>query len=211
LIICPTFLQDFYSPQHNLYAFFMARTLSLSGRNHSIRPRQAPADDAWKKDISPMDIEPNVLADFLEQHKDGGSIISVLEEIQARYHYLPQDAMILVSEKTGVPLSQLYSVATFYHAFSLTPRGEHTIHVCTGTACHVRGSVQILNRLEQKLGVRPGETTHDRQFTLETVNCLGCCALGPVVVVDDDYLGQMTAKKVDRMLTRAIRQGEKAR
>ncbi|MFX0144880.1 MAG: NAD(P)H-dependent oxidoreductase subunit E, partial [Candidatus Hodarchaeota archaeon] len=95
-------------------------------------------------------------------------------------------------------------------AFSLIPRGKHTIHVCTGTACHVRGSVQILNRLEQKLGVRSGETTQDRQFTLETVNCLGCCALGPVVVVDNDYLGQMTAKKVDRMLTRAIRQHERA-
>jgi NADH-quinone oxidoreductase subunit E len=158
-----------------------------------------------------MDIEPNVLADFLEQHKDGGSIISVLEEIQARYHYLPQDAMILISEKTGVPLSQLYSVATFYHAFSLIPRGKHTIHVCTGTACHVRGSVQILNRLEQKLGIRPGQTTPDRQFTLETVNCLGCCALGPVVVVDDDYLGQMTARKVDRMLKRATHLHERMR
>jgi NADH-quinone oxidoreductase subunit E len=158
-----------------------------------------------------MEVDPSALADFLEQHKDGGSIISILEEVQTRYHYLPQDAMILISEKTGVPLSQLYSVATFYHAFSLTPRGKHTIYVCTGTACHVRGSVQILNRLEQNLGIRPGETTQDRQFTLETVNCLGCCALGPVVVVDDDYLGQMTAKKIDRMLTRAIRQHERER
>jgi NADH-quinone oxidoreductase subunit E len=158
-----------------------------------------------------MEIDPSALADFLEQHKDGGSIISILEEVQTRYHYLPQDAMILISEKTGVPLSQLYSVATFYNAFSLIPRGKHTIHVCTGTACHVRGAVQILNRLEQKLGIRSGETTLDRHFTLETVNCLGCCALGPVVVVDDDYLGQMTAKKVDRMLTRTPHQHERKR
>jgi NADH-quinone oxidoreductase subunit E len=114
--------------------------------------------------------------------------------------------MILVSERLGLPLSQVYSVATFYHAFSLTPRGKHTICVCTGTACHVRGTAQVLNRLETRLGVGPGGTTRDRQFTLETVNCLGCCALGPVVVLDGEYEGQMTIQKVDKLLKRAIRQ-----
>jgi NADH-quinone oxidoreductase subunit E len=153
-----------------------------------------------------MEIEPNALVQMLEERVDGDSVISILEAVQTRYRYLPRDAMILISEKTGVPLSQLYSVATFYHAFSLVPRGLHTIHVCTGTACHVRGAVQILNRLEQKLGIHPSETTPDHQFTLETVNCLGCCALGPVVVLDDDYLGQMTPKKIDRILKRASHQ-----
>ncbi len=152
-----------------------------------------------------MEINPSAITSILNHHSDGDSVISILEEIQTRYRYLPRDAMILISEKTGVPLSQLYSVATFYHAFSLVPRGKHSIHVCTGTACHVRGSVQILDRLQHKLGVFPGETTQDRQFTLETVNCLGCCALGPVVVLDEDYLGQMTPQKIDRMLKRATR------
>jgi NADH-quinone oxidoreductase subunit E len=152
-----------------------------------------------------MEINSSAITTILNHHSDGDSIISIFEEIQTRYRYLPRDAMILISEKTGVPLSQLYSVATFYHAFSLIPRGKHTIHVCTGTACHVRGSVQILNRLEHKLGVLPGETTQDRQFTLETVNCLGCCALGPVVVLDEDYLGQMTPQMIDRLLKRATR------
>jgi NADH-quinone oxidoreductase subunit E len=153
-----------------------------------------------------MDFEPSELVETIEQNGTGASLISVLEEIQARYRYLPREAMSLVSEWLGVPLSQVYSVATFYHAFSLVPRGKHKICVCTGTACHVRGAVQVLDRLETRLGVAPGETTRDREFTLETVNCLGCCALGPVVVLDDEYEGQMTTKKVDKLLKRAVRQ-----
>lgn len=153
-----------------------------------------------------MDFELSELVETIEKNGRGSSLIAVLEEIQAQYRYLPREAMILVSEKTGVPLSQVYSVATFYHAFSLVPRGKHTICVCTGTACHVRGAVQVLNRLETSLGIGPGGTTHDREFTLETVNCLGCCALGPVVVLDDEYEGQMTTKKVDKLLKRAMQQ-----
>jgi NADH-quinone oxidoreductase subunit E len=153
-----------------------------------------------------VDFEPTKLAKALAQSQGGDSLMAVLEEIQTQYRYLPQDAMILVSERLGLPLSQVYSVATFYHAFSLVPRGEHTIHVCTGTACHVRGAAQVLNRLHTRLGVGPGETTADRQFTLETVNCLGCCALGPVVVLDSEYQGRMTPKKADRLLKRATTQ-----
>jgi NADH-quinone oxidoreductase subunit E len=152
-----------------------------------------------------MNFEPSELVETIEKNGVGASLISILEEVQTRYHYLPREAMILAGERLGVPLSQVYSVATFYHAFSLVPRGKHTIHVCTGTACHVRGTVQVLNRLESRLGIRPGETTRDRQFTLETVNCLGCCALGPVVVLDDEYEGQMTPKKVDELLKHAMR------
>ena len=153
-----------------------------------------------------IDFEPSELVETIKRNGADASLISVLEEIQARYRYLPREAMILVSERLGVPLSQVYSVATFYNAFSLVPRGKHTICVCTGTACHVRGAVQVLDRLQTKLGIGPGETTRDREFTLETVNCLGCCALGPVVVLDDEYEGQMTTKKADRLLKRAMRQ-----
>jgi NADH-quinone oxidoreductase subunit E len=153
-----------------------------------------------------LGIKASELAVAVEALGEDAPLISLLEEVQTRYRYLPRDAMILVSEWLGVPLSQLYSVATFYHAFSLTPRGEHTIHVCTGTACHVRGAIQILNRLENQLGIGPGETTPDRLFTLETVNCLGCCALGPVAILDDEYEGQMTTKKVDKLLKRVMRQ-----
>lgn len=130
------------------------------------------------------------------------SLIAALEEIQARYRYLPAEALILASETLGVPLSQAYSVATFYHAFSLKPKGKHCMHVCMGTACHVRGSPQVLDRLETKLGVKAGGTTRDRNFTVETVNCLGACALGPIVVTDGEYSGQMTAQKVDGLLKR---------
>ncbi len=134
-----------------------------------------------------------------------GSLITVLENIQARYRYLPPEALILASERLGVPLSQTYSVATFYNAFSLTPKGRHCLNVCMGTACHVRGSPQVLERLQTKLGVKAGGTTRDRQFTLETVNCLGACALGPIVVTDGEYSGQMTPQKADTLLRRILR------
>ena len=153
-----------------------------------------------------VEFEPKEVVETIERNGANGSLISMLEEIQAQYRYLPRDAMILVSEGLGVPLSQIYSVATFYHSFSLEPRGKHTICVCTGTACHVRGAVQVLERLGTRLGIAPGGTTRDREFTLEMVNCLGCCALGPVVVVDNEYEGQMTTRKVDKLLQRAMRQ-----
>ena len=134
-----------------------------------------------------------------------GSLITVLENIQARYRYLPPEALILASERLGVPLSQTYSVATFYNAFSLVPKGQHCLNVCMGTACHVRGSPQVLERLQTKLGIKAGDTTRDRLYTLETVNCLGACALGPIVVTDGEYSGQMTQEKVDRLLKRIAR------
>lgn len=134
-----------------------------------------------------------------------GSLISALEEIQERFRYLPPEALILASERLGVPLSQAYSVATFYNAFSLKPKGKHCLHVCMGTACHVRGSPQVLDRLEAKLGIKAGNTTRDRLFTLETVNCLGACALGPIVVTDGEYSGQMTFQKADQLLKSVLR------
>src|SRR5512143_3903307 len=147
----------------------------------------------------------DINAMITQQAHGDGSLIAVLESIQARYRYLPPEALILASERLGVPLSQTYSVATFYNAFSLTPKGQHCLNVCMGTACHVRGSPQVLERLQTKLGIEAGGTTRDRQFTLETVNCLGACALGPIIVTDGEYSGQMTPQKADILLRRIIR------
>jgi NADH-quinone oxidoreductase subunit E len=146
------------------------------------------------------------LYEIINQEARGNrSLISALEEIQKRYRYLPPEALILASERLGIPLSQTYAVATFYNAFSLTPKGKHSLQVCMGTACHVRGSPQVLDRIETTLGICAGETTDDQLFTLETVNCLGACALGPILVMDDEYSGQITVQKTDTVLKRAIR------
>lgn len=157
------------------------------------------------------DFSVKVVEDILNGHKGGaeGSLISILGEIQERYHYLPRDALILVSEWLGVPLSQVYTIATFYNAFSLQRQGNHLIHVCTGTACHVRGAAQLLDRFQRKLEIQAGETTPDWEFTLETVNCLGACALGPITVVDGQYFGQMTASRVDKLLKEFSTEREK--
>ena len=137
--------------------------------------------------------------------RDEGSIISALEKIQQHYRYLPKEALILASQRLGVPLSQAYAVATFYNAFSLKPKGKYCLQICMGTACHVRGSPQLLDQMESKFNIKAGETTPDHLFTLETVNCLGACALGPIVVVNDEYSGQMTVQKSDALMKRLIR------
>jgi len=141
-----------------------------------------------------------------EQRNGASSLLSVLEEVQDRYRYLPRDVLILISERLEIPLSQVYSVATFYNAFSLKPQGLHKFQVCTGTACHVRGAMQVLDRLETQLGIGAGETSPDLEYTLETVNCVGACALGPVVVADGSYARHMTASKVDRLLKQLKRE-----
>ncbi|GAB4349957.1 MAG: NADH-quinone oxidoreductase subunit NuoE [Candidatus Abyssubacteria bacterium] len=128
------------------------------------------------------------------------SLIQVLQDIQSEFRYLPEDALRLVAQMLGLPLIQVYGVATFFKSFSLQPRGKHTCTVCLGTACHVRGAPAIRDELERQLGVKCGETTEDMLFTLESVNCLGACALGPVMVVDNEYHGQMNARKVRKVL-----------
>ncbi len=138
---------------------------------------------------------------ILDKHqRDEGLLVSILQDVQAEFNYLPQDALVAVSRGLSVPLSQVYSVATFFKAFSLKPKGRHSVHVCLGTACHVRGAVRILDRLEDDLGIKNGETTADLKYTLETVNCVGACALGPIVVVDGEYAGQMNVDKVKPLL-----------
>ena len=153
-----------------------------------------------------MEVSVSDINDIINREATGeGSLIAALEEIQERYRYLPPEALLLASERLGVPLSQAYSVATFYNAFSLKPKGKHCLHVCMGTACHVRGSPQVLERLQAKLGIKAGETTRDHLFTLETVNCLGACALGPIVVTNEEYSGQMTTQKADRLIKTILR------
>jgi len=128
------------------------------------------------------------------------ALIPILRDIQAEYNYLPQEALILVSESLDIPLIDIVGVATFYRAFSLEPRGKHTVTVCLGTACHVRGGPKVLEEFERKLNIMTGHTTEDKEFTLETVNCFGCCAIGPVAVVDKDYYAQINIRKVDPIL-----------
>ncbi|MEJ2048202.1 MAG: NAD(P)H-dependent oxidoreductase subunit E [Dehalococcoidia bacterium] len=138
---------------------------------------------------------------ILDSHqRDEGMLVAILQDIQAEYNYLPREALEETSKGLCVPLSQVYSVATFFKALSLEPRGRHLINVCLGTACHVRGAVKVLEAMERELAIGSGETTKDLRFTLETVNCVGACALGPVVIVDGEYHGQMKADKVKDVL-----------
>jgi NADH:ubiquinone oxidoreductase subunit E len=133
-------------------------------------------------------------------HDEKSSLIAVLQDVQEKLHWLPPEALQFVSEKLRVPLIDVYSVATFYRAFSLTPRGKHVVTVCLGTACHVRGAPLVLDRMKNRLNVEPGCTTSNGMFTLESVNCLGACALAPIVVVDSKYHGQTTVNKVDQII-----------
>jgi NADH:ubiquinone oxidoreductase subunit E len=128
------------------------------------------------------------------------ALIMILQEVQQEFLYLPRPALEQISRRMDLALSQIYGVATFYRAFSLEPRGRHHVCVCTGTACHVRNSRSILEKLERDLKVERGHTTADREFTLETVNCVGACALGPVVVVDEKYYGHLTVNDVEGMI-----------
>ena len=128
------------------------------------------------------------------------ALIMILQEVQGEYRHLPREAMEIISQRMDLALSQIYGVATFYKAFSLEPRGRHHVCVCTGTACHVRNSRSIVEKLERDLRISRGETTPDGEFTLETVNCVGACALGPIAVVDNKYWGHLTVSDVDRML-----------
>ena len=133
------------------------------------------------------------------QH-DKGMLVSILQDIQEEFNYLPRESLEQVSKTLDIPFSQLYSIATFFKALRLTPRGRHLINVCMGTACHVRRAVKVLEATERELGIKSGETTDGLEFTLETVNCVGACALGPVVIIDGEYHGQMKTEKVKDMI-----------
>ena len=133
-------------------------------------------------------------------HDEPSSLIQILLEIQAENHWLPKEALEQVSERLQVPMTRIQHIATFYKAFSLVPNGRHQIHVCVGTACHVRGGSRVLDTVEGLTGIKPGETDLDLKFSLETVNCLGCCALGPVVEIDGKTHGKMAPAKTADVL-----------
>jgi NADH-quinone oxidoreductase subunit E len=133
-------------------------------------------------------------------HKRPTALIMVLQDVQKTYNYLPQKALRTVADYLQLPIAQIYGVATFYKAFSLKPKGRHHVCVCTGTACHVRQARTIVEKMQRDLGIKAGETTADGEFSLETVNCLGACALGPLVTIDSAYHGSMTVSRVDKVL-----------
>jgi NADH:ubiquinone oxidoreductase 24 kD subunit len=144
-----------------------------------------------------VDVQIDRVNAFIRKHQNQKkALIAILQDVQAEYSFLPQEALRQVARSVGLPLIDVVGVATFFRAFSLKPRGRHVVTVCSGTACHVRGGPKILEEFERQLGVGPGETTPDRKFTLETVACLGCCAIGPVVVVDGDFHAQTSTRKV---------------
>ncbi len=157
-----------------------------------------------------MEVQELKVKSFVTKHnKEKKALISILQLIQEEYNYLPQEALRIVSETLNIPLIDIIGVATFYRAFSLEPRGKHLVTVCMGTACHVRGGPKILEEFERKLNIQAGETTKDKQFSLETVACLGCCAIGPVVVIDGDYHAQTTIRKVGSILKKYMKKEKK--
>lgn len=139
---------------------------------------------------------------IIDNHNcEPSSLIQVLLEIQREYHWLPKDALRQVRDKLQVPLSQIQHIATFYKAFSLVPKGRHEVHICVGTACHVRGATRVLDKVTELTGIKPGETDLELKFSLETVNCLGCCALGPVMEVDGNTHGKISSAKTADVLS----------
>lgn len=150
------------------------------------------------------DIE-DVLAKAVKKH--GLSVVPLLQEIQEHFRYLPEEALRLLSRKTSIPLIEIYHAATFYNSLSLTPRARHQISVCSGTTCHIRGGGKIIEEIYQLLGIQPGEITPDGEFMFETVNCLGCCAFAPAMVVDGKYYGNLAPGEV-REIFDALREKE---
>ena len=148
-----------------------------------------------------MQAETNTVDSLVDKHgAKKEALIPILQDLQSDLNWLPEEVLRAVADKLGVPLMDVYGAASFYRTFSLKPRGKHIITVCVGTACHVRGGQRIVDEIGRMLDLAPGETTPDRNFTLETVNCLGCCAIGPIVVVDGEYYGEMATRKVKSVL-----------
>ena len=132
--------------------------------------------------------------------EEQGALIQILLDVHQEYNWVLPEAAKLISDRMDIPITQVYRVASFYKALSLTPRGKHLVKVCLGTACHVRGGVGVMDRVSQIMGIEDGDTTKDGRFTVERVNCLGCCALGPIMTVDGEYYGKMIPEKVNGVL-----------
>jgi NADH:ubiquinone oxidoreductase subunit E len=138
---------------------------------------------------------------IIKQYRGNESaILAILQDIQAKEKYLPKEVLEEVSQKMHIPMTEVFRIATFYNALSIKPRGRHKIDICLGTACHVRGGNKIIDKLSRDLGVQVGETTKDKRFTLESVRCVGCCSLGPVMVVDGNVFGRLTQERAPGLL-----------
>ena len=133
-------------------------------------------------------------------HGEASALIEILLDIQNEFHWLPGDALKRVGERLQIPLARIQHTATFYRAFSLVPKGRHEINICMGTACHVRGAPRVLEVVQQIVGIGPGETDAEMKFSLDTVNCLGCCAIGPVMEIDEEHLGKLVPAKTAELL-----------
>jgi len=153
----------------------------------------------------------NTIKSIIDKYEgDKGFLVPVLQDVQKELNYLPREALDLVSSFLEIPLSYIFEVATFYKAFSLKPRGRFQMQLCKGTACHVRGVPLIIDQVERELNIKEGETTEDLEYTFETVNCLGACALGPILVVNGEYHGQMNIAKTSRLLKKLAKESEKS-
>ncbi len=157
--------------------------------------RAPKSNEAEQIDYRELD---NIIED--EFNSDKENLIMILQAIQHRYNHIPHPALTYLSVKIGVPISKIYGVATFYATFNLKPRGRNVISVCRGTACHVRGSQEVFEKVEKELSISDGETTKDNRFTLETVRCIGGCSLGPMVKINDDMHGRLSSDQIKKIL-----------
>jgi len=148
-----------------------------------------------------MEMNPEKVDEIIDRYPaQQGVLIQLLLDLQSEFTWIPKEVILRISGRLQIPVSQIYRVASFYKAMSLTPRGRHIVNVCLGTACHVRGGARVMDKVEEALKIRAGETTQDMKFTLERVNCIGCCAMGPVVLVDKDYHSKVTPAKIKAVL-----------
>lgn len=146
-------------------------------------------------------MDPNKLDEIIDKYQGKqGFLIQLLLDVQAEFNWIPKEAIARINQKFNIPVSQIYRVASFYQAMSLVPNGKHLVSICMGTACHVRGGPKVLEKAEDTLEIKAGETTGDLKFTIKKINCLGCCALGPVMMVDEDYHGKILPAKVKEVL-----------
>ncbi|MBW1828494.1 MAG: NAD(P)H-dependent oxidoreductase subunit E [Deltaproteobacteria bacterium] len=152
-------------------------------------------------DTVDLDIDLDKVDQIVDTYNaDEGSLIQILLDVQKQYNWLPPEAVRRVSDRLDMPITQVYRVASFYKVLSITPRGKHIVKACLGTACHVRGGTKVMKKIGRTLGIATGEVTDDMQFSLEVVNCLGCCALGPMITIDDEYHGKMTPEKATEVI-----------
>jgi len=177
-----------------------------------IQPEKPPKPELTRRDLEPRKTLTKekkligiaaIVNRVIEKHQQNKSmLIQILLQLQNDFGWLPREMLTEVSKQLEIPLNRVYQIATFYKAFSLAPRGRHLIRVCMGTSCKVRGGDRILDQMRKKLGIEKGENTPDSIFTLETVNCLGCCALGPVITVDDEYYGNLKTADLEKILSK---------